>query len=262
MSILLIDAGNTRIKWALARAESFNLNDPWIKSGHFNHEQANEDVGHHLIHEASSIKKIICASVINKKTIEQLKATLKKICPTASWHDISGNSALSQVGTTYISPEKLGADRRAMIIGAAELFPKRNILIICTGTATTIDLLSSNKQHLGGLILPGIKLMSQSLHMGTAQLPDIFSHTTPLAPLSLGIDTPSSIYNGILASQLGAIELGKAMAHQQHLQLDMVLIDGGNAEVLMNAYQGSEQMILSANLVLKGLLAWHHQGYI
>ena len=52
------------------------------------------------------------------------------------------------------------------------------------------------------------------------------------------------------------------MAHQQHLQLDMVLIDGGNAEVLMNAYQGSEQMILSANLVLKGLLAWHHQGYI
>ena len=59
MSILLIDAGNTRIKWALARAESFNLNDPWIKSGHFNHEQANQDVGHHLIHEASSIKKII-----------------------------------------------------------------------------------------------------------------------------------------------------------------------------------------------------------
>lgn len=262
MSILLIDAGNTRIKWAIARSESFNLNDPWIKSGHLNHEQINEDALHHLIHEANAIRKIICSSVINKKGSEQIKALFKKLCPTASWHELSGDSALSHVGTTYTTPEKLGADRRAMIIGAAELFPNRNILIICTGTATTIDLLSSNKKHLGGLILPGIKLMSQSLHIGTAQLPDIFSHATPLHPLSLGIDTPSSIYNGIIASQLGAIELGKLMAHQQHIHLDMLLIDGGNAEMLMNAYQGSEQMILSANLVLKGLLAWHHRGYI
>ena len=210
----------------------------------------------------SAIKKIICSSVVNKKTIEQLKTLFKKLCPTASWHDISGNSALSHVGTKYTPPEKLGADRRAMIVGAAELFPNRNILIICTGTATTIDLLSSKKEHLGGLILPGMKLMSQSLQTGTAQLPDIFSQATPLLPLSLGTDTPSSIYNGIVASQLGAIEVGKLMAHQQHLQLDMLLIDGGNAEILANVYQGAEQMIMSSNLVLKGLLAWHHLGYI
>jgi len=104
--------------------------------------------------------------------------------------------------------------------------------------------------------------MSHSLHTGTAKLPDVLSTPTPLSSLSLGIDTQSAIYNGILASQLGAIELGKLMAHQQNIQLDMLLIDGGNAEILMNAYQGSEQMIFASNLVLKGLLAWHHRGHL
>jgi hypothetical protein len=41
----------------------------------------------------------------------------------------------------------------------------------------------------------------------------------------------------------------------------MLVIDGGNAELIMNAYQGSEQILFTPNLVLKGLLAWHHRGY-
>jgi len=262
MSILLIDAGNTRIKWALARADSFNLNDPWIKSGHFDHDGIEEQALNHASHITNPIKKIICSSVIGKEKTNRIKHALNKLYPTAIWHEMVGNSALTLIGTRYKEPEKLGSDRRAMIVGTAELFPNRNILIICSGTATTIDLLSSEKEHLGGLILPGIALMSQSLHTGTAKLPDVFSTPTPLSSLSLGIDTQSAIYNGILASQLGAIELGKLMAHQQNIQLDMLLIDGGNAEILMSAYQGSEQMIFASNLVLKGLLAWHHRGYL
>ena len=262
MSILLIDAGNTRIKWALARSDSFNLNDAWIKSGYFDHDGIQEHVLSQTSPTTNPIKKIICSSVIGKEKTNQLKHVLSKLYPTATWHEMVGNSALSLISTRYKDPEKLGADRRAMIVGAAELFPNRNILIICTGTATTIDLLSLKKEHLGGLILPGMALMSHSLHTGTAKLPDVFLTPTPLSSLSLGTDTPSAIYNGILASQLGAIELGKLMAHQQHIQLDMLLIDGGNAEILMNAYQGSEQMIFASNLVLKGLLAWHHRGYL
>ena len=181
--------------------------------------------------------------------------------PQAIWHEINGESLISDIASKYKAPEKLGADRRAMIIGAESIFPRRNILIIGTGTATTIDLLSANKEHLGGWILPGFLLMSKSLHVGTEELPDIFSTRTKPQTLSLGIDTNSSIYNGILASQLGAIELGKSLAHQNKIKLDMLVIDGGNAELIMNAYQGSEQILFTPNLVLKGLLAWHHRGY-
>jgi type III pantothenate kinase len=262
MSLLLIDAGNTRIKWAIAQADSFNLNDKWVKSGHINYADLNESALSHITKDLSSIKKIIYSSVVSKEKIEHLKFLSKATFPSASWHELQGGSALSWLKTKYITPEKLGSDRRAMLIGAANLFPHRNILIVCAGTATTIDLLSSNKEHLGGLILPGITLMSQSLHTGTAKLPHVFSDQTPLHPLSLGCDTQSAIYNGILASQLGAIEIGKLMAHQQNLPLDMVLVDGGNAELLINAYQGTEQILFSSNLVLKGLLAWHHQDYI
>ena len=262
MSLLLIDAGNTRVKWAIAHADSFNLNDKWIKSGQMNYADLNESALSHIAKDPSSIKKIIYSSVISKEKIEHLKFLAKTAFPTANWHELQGSSALSWLNTKYTTPEKLGSDRRAMLIAAANLFPNRNILIVCAGTATTIDLLSSNKEHLGGLILPGITLMSQSLHTGTAKLPHVFSDQTPLHPLSLGCDTQSAIYNGILASQLGAIEIGKLMAHQQNLPLDMVLVDGGNAELLINAYQGTEQILFSSNLVLKGLLAWHHQGYI
>jgi type III pantothenate kinase len=262
MTILLVDAGNTRVKWAIAQADSFNLNDRWLKFGNFNHEDTHENSFYLLSQTIRPVKKIICSSVIGKEKTTLLKTRLMALHPTAHWHEICGNSALSIISTTYIAPEKLGSDRRAMILGAAGLFPNRNILIICTGTATTIDLLTSKNEHLGGLIFPGITLMSQALHAGTAKLPDVFSHNTPIKTLELGVDTQSSIYNGILASQLGAIELGKRLAHQQNIQLDMLLVDGGNAELLINAYQGSEQILFSSNLVLKGLLAWHHQGYI
>lgn len=262
MTILLVDAGNTRVKWAIAQADSFNLNDRWLKFGNFNHEDALESSLKHLPQEENSVKKVICSSVIGQERTAQLKSKFLSLYPTAIWHEICGNSALSLVGTKYIAPEKLGADRRAMILGAAGLFPHRNILIISTGTATTIDLLTARNEHLGGLILPGMTLMSQSLHAGTAKLPDVFLRDTPIHPLGLGVDTQSSIYNGILASQLGAIELGKQLAHQQKIRIDMLLVDGGNAELLINAYQGSEQILFSSNLVLKGLLAWHHQGYI
>jgi len=67
MSLLLIDAGNTRIKWAIAQADSFNLNDKWVKSGHINYADLNESALSHITKDLSSIKKLFTPVSLAKK---------------------------------------------------------------------------------------------------------------------------------------------------------------------------------------------------
>ena len=72
----------------------------------------------------------------------------------------------------YRNPAQLGSDRWAALIGARALHGARPVLVVCCGTATTIDLLTAQGQFAGGCILPGVGTMLRSLHEKTAALPD------------------------------------------------------------------------------------------
>jgi pantothenate kinase type III len=77
--------------------------------------------------------------------------------------------------------------------------------------------------------------------------------------VEIGIDTQSSINQGVLASQLGAIEIAKRYAERKNIQLDLILLSGGNGKQLLNHQEHSDQIIKSHyedNLVLKGLMVW------
>ena len=79
-------------------------------------------------------------------------------------------------------------------------------------------------------------------------------------PIEIGIDTQSSINQGVLASQLGAIEIAKRYAERKNIQLDLILLSGGNGKQLLNHQDHSNQSIKSHyedSLVLKGLMVWH-----
>jgi type III pantothenate kinase len=256
MSILLIDAGNTRTKWAIAQSDSFNINDRFIHFGNLETSKFNLN----FLKQTDSIQHIICSSVLDETETAAIKDACLDRLPQAQWHQVNGASAQEFLPSEYQSIEKLGADRRSLLLGAQALLPNRNILIVCSGTATTYDLLSNDKKHLGGWIIPGIDLMKTSLAEGTARLP-LPANSSELMPLKFGTNTEQAILNGILASQIGAIEIAKKSAHQLNIKLDAILIDGGNADLLINCYSGEEQMISCPHLVLKGLLVWHHMGY-
>jgi type III pantothenate kinase len=73
----------------------------------------------------------------------------------------------------YRNPLDVGADRIANAIAAAHLYLQRNAIIVDLGTATTIDVLSAERDFLGGIILPGLRISMEALEKNTARLPSV-----------------------------------------------------------------------------------------
>ena len=94
----------------------------------------------------------------------------------------------------YRNPLEVGADRIAGAIAASQLFPGRNAIIVDFGTATTIDALTADRDYLGGLILPGLRLAMESLDAKTARLPKVEIRKPPEL---LGRTTVESIQAGL-----------------------------------------------------------------
>ena len=94
----------------------------------------------------------------------------------------------------YRNPVEVGSDRIAGAIAAARLFPGKNALIADFGTATTIDVLTAEREYLGGLIIPGLRLAMESLGAKTARLSKVEIRKPPEL---LGRSTAESIQAGL-----------------------------------------------------------------
>lgn len=102
----------------------------------------------------------------------------------------------------YSNPKEIGADRIAGAIGAIGLNLPANIIIIDMGTATTVDVITKEKEYMGGAILPGVNMMMHSLSSGTAQLPMVeIVHPEK----ACGSTTIGAIQSGLYYSTLGGI---------------------------------------------------------
>ncbi|MEW6571388.1 MAG: type III pantothenate kinase [Nitrospirota bacterium] len=146
-----------------------------------------------------NITGVIISSVAPGHTIV-LKEALKSMTSVdpliVSWRMKTGLSF------AIPHPEKLGSDRIANAAAAYELF-RRPVAAIDTGTASTISIVGEKATFVGGAILPGLRLMNESLARGTAQLSEV-----PLSPpvSALGTDTAGCIKAGLFYGTAGAIE--------------------------------------------------------
>jgi type III pantothenate kinase len=100
----------------------------------------------------------------------------------------------------YRNPLEVGADRIANSIAATHLYPKKNILIVDLGTATTFCAISKNKEYLGGSIVAGLRLNMEALESQTAKLPSV--EIVPMKE-ALGRSTTESIQSGLYFGHLG-----------------------------------------------------------
>ena len=260
MSILLIDIGNSRLKWAIS-PNTGDLHADFIDQGVSINDSPNQLAQFDQLSKNKTIEKIICSSVISEERTLVLQKNLKAIMPQAPWFQINGTSAIKNLGSAYDQPLQLGTDRRAMALGAHQMFPGKNILVISAGTATTIDLITPT-HHMGGWIFPGMELMTKSLNLNTAQLPKI-STDQESSSLGIGTNTNDGIYQGILASHLGAISIAQEYAKNQKIKLDLMVVTGGNAKImsdLLKNFSSSALIHHEEHMVLKGLLAWEKIG--
>ncbi len=211
--MLLLDAGNTRLKWAFVREGG------WLRQGRA--EIAALGSLRQAFEELPQPARIVASNVAGEGVAQQLRAAC------AVWESRVEfiRAAREQCGVRngYRRPEQLGSDRWAALI-AAWSRQRASCLVVNCGTATTVDALSAEGEFLGGLILPGLDMMRASLSAGTAQLgPDSGSWE------DYPRDTANAIYSGAVKATVGAIM-------QQHLLLRApqapCLLDGGAAAAI------------------------------
>jgi type III pantothenate kinase len=102
----------------------------------------------------------------------------------------------------YRNPLEVGSDRIADAIAAMHLYPKKNRIVIDFGTATTLEVVSSAGEFLGGAILPGVRISMEALEQRTSRLPSVEIVRPEVA---VGRSTTESIQSGLYYGHLGAV---------------------------------------------------------
>ena len=119
-----------------------------------------------------------------------------------------------------------------------------------SGTATKVDVITSQVQHLGGWILPGLDMMISSLVNNTEK---VFSDNKSVFNTVLGKNTPNAVKNGALVSTLGSIRTAIAQLDCTEEELHVVFA-GGNGKLLRQHFEMPSSFV--DDLVFKGLLLW------
>ncbi len=164
-------------------------------------------------------------------------------------------SAAHGLAIGYRRPRELGADRVATALGARLRFPRRNVIVVDCGTATTVTALRRDGALLGGAIFPGLALWSDMLATRTAQLPRV----APARPdAAVGRSPREGIASGIFFGQLGAIRETVARVRTEAFGRAACLIvgTGGNAAAFAREAVFDE---IAPALALHGLSAFAAQ---
>lgn len=242
---LLIDIGNSRIKWTTVRRHKLTdlQSAPRPDSADF------ADFAAQHWATMTAPKKIVIANVAGVEIAETVSAWMQ-----THWrrrpHFVTAEPGAHGVTNGYCIPERLGIDRWAALVAARKHW-RTTVCIVGAGTAITLDVLSADGKHLGGLIMPGIELMRRSLlerseGIRAATVSPAHGDITLLAR-----DTLSGVDGGTLYAAVAAIDrVTHDVASELHVTLTRV-ITGGDAEQLLPLLHGQYHHV--PDLVLQGL---------
>ena len=155
-------------------------------------------------------------------------------------------------------PSKVGIDRLLNVYAAAKLLcENRSVIVVDSGTATTVDLMTSDQTFRGGSILPGLRLSAHAMHDYTARLPMINVDSEPAElPQVPGRNTEDAMRAGLFIGQLGAVRelierLSISATNRFRERISpMVVVTGGGGRQLVRHLHDS---IYIDSLALHGL---------
>ena len=253
MAMLLIDVGNTRIKWALAALPETGVGGQpgeWLDSGSATHSEL-VTLSARWRKLTVKVTRILVSNVAGERTHERLQTLLETVFGSAIQpHWFASLPQLAGLRNAYRDPAQLGCDRFAAALGAQRLFPQQALIVATCGTATTIDAVSADGVFTGGMILPGLGLMATSLARSTAQLPHITDHVH--VNTLFADNTDDAIISGCINAQVGAIERAFTLHSQQSPGKRIVCIVAGGSAALVAPYLSIAHETVD-NLVLIGL---------
>jgi len=242
-NILVIDIGNSRMKWGLTGPHG------WSALG----VTPNSDIGTLALrdwHNLARPFRVVGVNVAGEAARVRVEGQLTRWRLVPEW--LTASASACGVTNDYARPSQLGADRWASLIAAwqrsntTELFPPACV-VVNAGTAVTIDVLDAQGVFRGGLILPGVRLMLQTLAENTAAL-----KSAPGEFRDFPDNTADALHSGAIQAICGAVE-------QMRRQIDTnparvcVYLAGGAAMDLAPHLNPPIEVV--DNLVLEGVLA-------
>lgn len=231
---LIIDIGNTRTKISLFNQSEFLTT---IVKDNFGTEEIEQ-----VSSELQPIHKVILAST--REYPEEISAMLKERFD--HFIILDKNTPIPLVNN-YKTPETLGRDRLAAVVGANYIYPRMNILVIDAGTAITYDVVTEKGEYIGGNISPGLSMRFRALHNFTSKLPLVQSNENfPLWGNSTETAILSGVQNGILFEIENFIEQFK-----KNYKKNAVIFTGGDIKFFESKLKSS--FFVHSNLVATGL---------
>lgn len=240
--ILALDIGNTRCKWAVNNAGEF------VQGGAFFLDNA-DDLNALLISQleevgcsAASFADILVASVRGDQQNQGWAKEFKNISDAPVWF-AKVDPLFNGFQVAYKTPSNLGVDRWLAMLAAKKQFDGA-LIVIDAGSAITVDYINEQGNHDGGLIVPGVSMMSRALFSET--------HAVKVGQLAIskdwypGDDTFPCVSNGVSAVLKGFL---KEVRQQSCAK---VLLTGGDALLLSAMLSGDVATV--EHLVLDGLL--------
>lgn len=248
--MLLLDAGNTRLKWAVVdtlRVASMpgetGLSDSsaWLGQG--------AAAYHELASLAEpwqqwgSLTACYGVRVANDASILSVQQLLSSIKLEVHW--MGARERAGGVHNTYLPPHSLGADRWAALLAVRQRTAD-NAVVVSAGTALTVDALDANGDFLGGLILPGLQRMRHALGHDTAQIGMQYGKLK-VFPNS----TADAVESGLISACTGAIATMQANLEKKSGRPPRVFLTGGDGASLRFFLPAGVTMVPA--LVLEGV---------
>lgn len=201
--VLTLDIGNTQISGGVFSGDELILQFRHTTD----HYTSSDELGVFMRSvfrenglDSKNVTDIVCCSVVPSLNYPLTSACIKyfDIDPLLVKPGIKTGLQLK-----YTNPKEIGADRITAAIGAQAYYKDANLIIVDMGTATTVDILTSKREFLGGAILPGVNMSMQALAQGTAQLPNVEIEVPERA---CGTNTAEAIQSGLYYGALGAVK--------------------------------------------------------
>lgn len=230
---LLIDIGNSRIKWAVWASEQ-----P-VEMGVVSSLEG--DFVARLKARYPLQRAILCST---RGDMERESNLLRENGLQTLCFDTACRVPLR---IDYLTPHTLGRDRLAAAVGAMTRYPNREVVIIDLGTALTIDHLSADGGFSGGVISPGLAMRFEALHQMTAALPLV--EPTEQEGL-VGRTTQEAIALGVMNSVAFEIE-GYLSRFGEKNATFLPIVTGGAAKYFVKRIK--KPIFAEPNLVFYGL---------
>lgn len=243
---LLLDLGNTRIKWAHSKtgASAFDRQGECLYG-----DRSPDDLLDRLWSAATPPESVWLCSVIDPVSAAAFEQAVWRRwdCPV---HWIRPQVEGFGVRCAYVDPLRLGADRWAAMVGARAL-QRGAVCILHLGTTLTADVVDSSGCHLGGIIAPGRRMLQRSLQSGTAQVITDSDELQWAEQDRLGRDTDACVAWGVRHSLIGCCMEVLGAARKRLGSGMTIILAGGDARWAHDLLPCASQV--EPDLVLRGV---------